>query len=227
MVGGTVMSGSKDEILNRVRNALQDVPDDESTEADLDRKYRKESDMSAGDLLKLFAENVGDYRATVKVVKITELQNAIRESCEDEKVRKLVIPPGLEASWIKWDDGEIEFIQDSPEPLSHAALDESDAVLTGCFIAAAQTGTIVLNGGPGQGRRALTLLPDLHICIVKSEQISGIVPEIFSALDSQIKELGPPITLISGPSATSDIELSRVEGVHGPRRLHVIIVDQT
>jgi L-lactate dehydrogenase complex protein LldG len=227
MVGGAVMSGSRDEILNRVRNALQDVSDEELTNKTVDRNYRVKSDMTAGELLELFAENVGDYRATVKVVHISELQNTIRESCKDENVRKLVIPPGLDQAWIQWDDGETEFIQDGPEPFSHNELDTSDAVLTGCFMAVAQTGTIVLNGGAGQGRRALTLLPDLHICVVDSKQIVGIVPEVFRTLESLIKTSSPPVTLISGPSATSDIELSRVEGVHGPRRLHVIIADNT
>ena len=114
-------------------------------------------------------------------------------------------------------------LRDDP-PLSLADLDESSGVLTGCAIAIAQTGTIILDGGASQGRRALSLVPDLHLCVVHAEQVVGLVPEAITRLAERATQ---PITLISGPSATSDIELSRVEGVHGPRTLHVLVVHDT
>ncbi|MDZ7720230.1 MAG: LUD domain-containing protein [Balneolaceae bacterium] len=104
---------------------------------------------------------------------------------------------------------------DSDTQLTHRELDESDGVITTCAFAVAQTGTIILDAGVGQGRRALTLVPDYHLCIVREDQIVELVPEGFSAVESTVKKEGRPITFISGPSATSDIELSRVEGVHG------------
>jgi L-lactate dehydrogenase complex protein LldG len=119
---------------------------------------------------------------------------------------------------------DVEILRDeSQAPLTYAQLDRSDGVLTGCALAVAQTGTIVLVSGKGQGRRVLTLLPDYHLCVVFAEQIVAIVPEAFAKLDGKMSCDSPPVTFISGPSATSDIELSRVEGVHGPRRLDVII----
>jgi L-lactate dehydrogenase complex protein LldG len=113
----------------------------------------------------------------------------------------------------------VTILPDDP-PLSLADIDGSDGVLTGCASAIAQTGTIILDGGDAQGRRLLSLVPDRHLCIVRSSQIVGIVPEAIVAMRERSQR---PITLISGPSATSDIELSRVEGVHGPRKLHVIV----
>ncbi|HEX2703275.1 MAG TPA: LUD domain-containing protein, partial [Solirubrobacteraceae bacterium] len=109
-------------------------------------------------------------------------------------------------------------------PLSLHQLEKVDGALTGCALAIAETGTIALDAGAGQGRRALTLVPDLHICVVSSAQIVAAVPEAIARLAIGVRETGRPLTLISGPSATSDIELERVEGVHGPRRLEVLVV---
>jgi L-lactate dehydrogenase complex protein LldG len=127
-----------------------------------------------------------------------------------------VVPAGVPASWLA--AAAIERIGDDP-PLSHEDLDGLDGVVTGCAVAIAETGTIILDGGPDQGRRVLSLLPDLHVCVVRTEQVVGSVPEAIGRLDPR-----RPQTWISGPSATSDIELQRVEGVHGPRRLAVVIV---
>ena len=119
----------------------------------------------------------------------------------------------------------MEFLFDeSDSKLTHQQLDESDGVITTCAFAVAQTGTIILDAGEGQGRRALTLVPDYHLCIVREDQIVELVPEGFLLVGSSVMKEGRPITFISGPSATSDIELSRVEGVHGPRRLEIIII---
>jgi L-lactate dehydrogenase complex protein LldG len=220
------MSTSREEILKRVRSALKDVPDNEGTRNQpANRGYRRVSNMATEERVRQFAEHVSEYKARVSRLKESELVETIVASCGRENVKKLVVPAGINENWLPREKDGLTILQDEPRPLSHHELDESDAVLTGCYLAVAQTGTIVLNGGAGQGRRALTLLPDYHICIVRIEQIVGIIPEAFSGLDTQVKESGPPITLISGPSATSDIELDRVEGVHGPRRLEVLIVE--
>jgi L-lactate dehydrogenase complex protein LldG len=122
--------------------------------------------------------------------------------------------------------GSLEILRDGPEqPISNARLADVQGVLTGCALAVAETGTLVLDGGPGQGRRALTLLPDYHLCVVFARQVVEVVPEAVEAMGQAVRERRAPLTLISGPSATSDIELSRVEGVHGPRTLEVILVE--
>jgi len=124
----------------------------------------------------------------------------------------------------RWAPAEVELLRDTGGALSNEQLDASDGVLTGCALGIAQTGTIVLDGGPAQGRRVLTLLPDYHLCVIRADQIVELVPEAITQLGPAVREQRRPITFISGPSATSDIELSRVEGVHGPRTLEVLIV---
>ena len=119
---------------------------------------------------------------------------------------------------------EVELLRDTDGALSNEQLDAGDGVLTGCALGIAQTGTIVLDGGPAQGRRVLTLLPDYHLCVIRADQIVELAPQAIARLGPAVREQRRPITLISGPSATSDIELSRVEGVHGPRTLEVLIV---
>ena len=153
-------------------------------------------------------------------IALQPLPRRIRRTHENfrlgEPVR-LVVPADLPQSWVP---STVTVLRDEPK-LSLAELDESSGVLTGCALAIAQTGTIILNGGANQGRRALSLVPDRHVCVVRAEQVVGLVPEAIAVLAKQATR---PITLISGPSATSDIELSRVEGVHGPRTLHVLLV---
>jgi L-lactate dehydrogenase complex protein LldG len=108
--------------------------------------------------------------------------------------------------------------------LSNDVLEHSDGVLTAAALGIAQTGTIVLDSGPGQGRRAISLLPDYHLCVIRDDQVLGLVPEAVARMHTAASDSARPITLLSGPSATSDIELNRVEGVHGPRTLEVLLV---
>ena len=124
----------------------------------------------------------------------------------------------------QWRSDAIEFVEDTE--LTAGELDRLDGVLTGCTLAIAETGTVVLAAGPTEGRRALTLVPDLHVCVVGEEQVVELVPEAMDALAELVRTERRPLTFISGPSATSDIELSRVEGVHGPRTLVVLVVAQ-
>jgi L-lactate dehydrogenase complex protein LldG len=162
-----------------------------------------------------FIERVRDYRAAV--VETNEAPLAVAEVLAAQSAWRIGIPADLDG---RLRPTGVELVED--EGLSPRQLDELDGALTTCAAACAVTGTIALDGGPGQGRRALTLVPDLHVCIVGSEQIVETVPEFVRQLEPAATE-GRPIVLVSGPSATSDIELQRVEGVHGPRRLVVII----
>jgi L-lactate dehydrogenase complex protein LldG len=221
--GGELVTSAREEILWRTRRATHDVPKDERPEdVPVERDYRKEDDAPREEIVERFAERVAEYEATVRRIKEADLPRAIVEACKRRGVRRLVIPPSLPQEWIP---GDIETLRDAARPrLTNQELDESDGVLTGCSLGIAQTGTIVLDAGEGQGRRALTLLPDYHLCVVREGQIVGLVPEAFAKLEETVKSEGRAITFISGPSATSDIELNRVEGMHGPRALEVLIV---
>lgn len=201
------MSAGREEILGRIRAALGDGP----PPAPVERHYA--TTWSGDDAVELFAERVAEYQATVR--RADDVAGAVRDALAEHGARRVAIPADLPE---RWRPEGIELVVD--EGLSPRALDELDGALTGCALAIAQTGTIVLDCGPGQGRRALTLVPDLYVCVVRAEQVVGSVPEAFAALAGHAR----PITLVSGPSATSDIELERVEGVHGPRRLEVILV---
>jgi L-lactate dehydrogenase complex protein LldG len=214
---------AKETILWRVRHATRDVPENERPEdVPVERGYRKEVDAGRERLVEIFAERAAEYKATVHRVTEDELPRAIEEALERRGVRHLVIPPYLPRTWIP--DG-VQTLRDAARPrLTNEELDESDGVLTGCALGIAQTGTIVLDSGRAQGRRALTLLPDYHLCVVREDQIVGLVPEAFAKLEETVRNDRRAVTFISGPSATSDIELNRVEGVHGPRTLEVLIV---
>lgn len=217
------MNDSKNRMLDIIRKALAEVPDTEKPDdTEVSRTYRQKGNLPPTEVVKLFAERVGEYKATVKRVDEADLKKMITESFQKESVKNLVVPDGFPKELLP--DTITLLIDDPKQPLSHQELDNSDGVITTCAYAVAQTGTIILDAGEGQGRRALTLVPDYHLCIVMEDQIVELVPEGFVAVESSVKEKGRPITLISGPSATSDIELSRVEGVHGPRRLEVLIV---
>lgn len=207
-------------MLDRIRRATTDVPKDERAE-EIERGYRHADDAPREEIVARFAETVAEYRATVHRIAESEFPGAIAEALQRRGVRRLVVPADVPEEWIP---RMVEPLRD-PEssPLSTEQLDASDGVLTGCALGIAQTGTIVLDSGEAQGRRALTLLPDYHLCIVRAEQVVSLVPEAIAALEGSIRS-GRAVTFVSGPSATSDIELERVEGVHGPRTLEVLVV---
>jgi len=213
------MSG-REAILARIRGALREVPATERPEdVPVARSYRARDDAPKAEILERFAERVAEYKARVRVVTEAELPATIAVALRERGVRRLVVPADVPASWLP--EG-VTLLRDDGQ-LSYEELDGSDGVLTGCAIAIAQTGTIVLDHGPRQGRRALSLLPDYHLCVVLADQVVGLVPEAIGGLAPAARERRP-LTFISGPSATSDIELNRVEGVHGPRTLEVLIV---
>jgi len=217
------MSDAKTEMLATIQKALAEVPTSEKPEdVELKRTYRQKGKLSQKETVDLFAERAGEYKATVQRVNQKDITRVIADSCKRENVNQLVVPEGFNKENLP---KNLEFLFDeSDSKLTHQQLDESDGVITTCAFAVAQTGTIILDAGEGQGRRALTLVPDYHLCIVGEDQIVELVPEGFLKVGSSVKKKGSPITFISGPSATSDIELSRVEGVHGPRRLEIIII---
>jgi L-lactate dehydrogenase complex protein LldG len=202
---------SRDAVLARIRAALRDAP----AAKPVPRNYQHSLDGSI-DIVELLVERVEDYRATVHRTTDAELPSSVAEVLATQGARRIAVPAGVPAAWLAGTG--VERVPDDP-PLSRQDLDALDGVITGCAVAIAETGTIVLDAGADQGRRALCLLPDYHLCVVRVDQIVGTVPEALRRLEPR-----RPQTWISGPSATSDIELERVEGVHGPRHLDVLLV---
>ena len=210
------MSEARDAILQRVRQALGERP---AAEEVISREYQHTGESAHQAVVAQFIERVEDYKAAVYQTTEAELPATLARVCAERGFARIVAPADLPDAWLPAD---IVMLKDEPA-LSYEALDAVDAVLTGCRLGIAQTGTIVLDGGASQGRRALSLIPDVHLCVVRAGQVVDLVPEAIMALrDGATK----PITFISGPSATSDIELSRVEGVHGPRTLIVLLVTE-
>jgi L-lactate dehydrogenase complex protein LldG len=209
--------GARDEVLARVRAALADGADPPPVA----RAYRTAEhppDLAGEALLELLVERLVDYRALVRRSTTAMVATTVVAALSEREARRVAVPEGILPAGLERLELGIELVGDDP-PLSAAELDGLDGVLTGCAVAIAETGTIVLDAGPGQGRRALTLVPDYHLAVVRTSQIVPAVPDAVAALDPT-----RPLTWISGPSATSDIELSRVEGVHGPRTLEVVLV---
>ncbi|MDQ4502589.1 LUD domain-containing protein [Sinomonas sp. ASV322] len=232
---------ARDEILARVREALgagsvqgsrpvgalvqgspsvgsdrQEVTPERAPEPSAYRTpYRTESEMDEDGLVELLVDRLEDYKARVEVVARGELAGAIRKRLDG---KRFVVPHGFPTEWLHPALADRAVTDSREAPIAVERLDALDAVVTSSAVSIAETGTIVLDGSPDQGRRAISLVPDHHVCVVPVETIAGIVPEGFARLD-----VTRPLTLISGPSATSDIELERVEGVHGPRMLDVII----
>jgi L-lactate dehydrogenase complex protein LldG len=206
------VDAARAEILGRVRRALGPAPG----LPDVERRYRGPGLADATRIVERFCERVADYRASVHRVAEAELAAALAARCAALRARRVAVAPGA-----PWPIDGVELLADDP-PLTARDLDGLDGVLSGCALAIAETGTIVLDGGRASGRRALTLVPDLHLCVVFEHQVVAGVPDAIAALGEAAAE-GRPITLVSGPSATSDIELNRVEGVHGPRTLEVFV----
>ncbi|MFF4035559.1 lactate utilization protein C [Streptomyces sviceus] len=207
---------SRERILGRVRRALADTPGDDTP---IERAYlREHGDRSVEETVELLAENLADYRAIVHRCASADLPATLAGMLAARGAKTVLVPPGLEPAWLA--DAGAEQIPDRAESTPHE-LDRIDSVVTACAVAVAETGTIVLDGGPDQGRRRITLVPDHHICVVRvPDQVVSSVPQALERLDPV-----RPLTWLSGPSATSDIELDRVEGVHGPRTLEVVLVD--
>ncbi|MEV7736134.1 LUD domain-containing protein [Streptomyces sp. NPDC088921] len=207
---------SRERILGRVRRALADVP---SEDTPIERAYlREHGDRSVEETVELLAENLADYRAIVHRCTAADLPATLAGMLAARGSKTVLVPPGLELAWLA--EADTEQVPDRVETTPHE-LDRIDSVVTACAVAVAETGTIVLDGGPDQGRRRITLVPDHHICVVRvPDQVVSSVPQALERLDPV-----RPLTWISGPSATSDIELDRVEGVHGPRTLEVVLVD--
>jgi L-lactate dehydrogenase complex protein LldF len=212
--GGGDAAPARDAVLGAIRAALADAP----PAPEVPRAYRRHSDRARDAIVATFAQRVGEYRATVRLVDQATLVEALTELCRDHGATRLAVAQDLPDAWRP--EGA-DLIPDAG--LSPHELDRLDGALTGCALGIAETGTIVLDGGPGQGRRALSLVPDYHLCVVHGEQVVDLVPEAVERLEPAVRE-GRPLTFVSGPSATSDIELNRVEGVHGPRTLHVVVV---
>ncbi|GAA5064932.1 LUD domain-containing protein [Nocardia callitridis] len=200
-------------ILGRIRDAQALAP---AVRQEIPREYRRDRTMDDGARLALLIDRLHDYKAKTYPCGSAELAATLARVLRDSGARRVGVPPGLDDSWLADFDGEVVIDSaDVPAPLLH----ELDGVVTASRVTCAETGTIFLDGGPDQGRRALTLVPDLHVCVVPLSTVEVGVPEAMSKLIPE-----RPTTMISGPSATSDIELERVEGVHGPRNLHVVIV---
>jgi L-lactate dehydrogenase complex protein LldG len=208
------MSDARSEILGRIREALCDVDGDAPQV--VAREYGRGGGFERDALAALLTDRVRDYAAEAERVSADGVGSAVRAACARLGIGRLLVAPGVPGEWRP--DGAVE---DDGRPA--AALDQVDGVLTGCAVAIAETGTLVLDGRPPCGRRALTLVPDRHICVVRAEQIVERVPEAIATLHPRVAGERVPVTFVSGSSATSDIELERVEGVHGPRRLLVLI----
>ena len=206
--------GAKEEILGRIRAALADAPEPEA----VPRDYRRHSELDSAQLIELLSDRLVDYKAGVEVIEPEQVAQFVAAKLAG--AASVVVPHGLETAWLAQLPQAVQRFTDAPEArLAVQQLDAVDAVVTSSRVSIAESGTIVLDGAPDQGRRAISLVPDHHVCVVPESSIVQLLPEAVARLDTT-----RPMTWISGPSATSDIELERVEGVHGPRTLDVLIV---
>ena len=205
------MSDARSVILERIRAA---APPSAPGLARAD--YRRSLGLDRGELVELFAARVVDYDVGVRYAGVAELATVLARAAAEHGAHRFAVPADLPTAWRS---RELALVRD--RGLTSVELDGLEGAITGSALAIAETGTIVLDCGPAQGRRALTLVPDLHLCVVFADAIVGTVPEAFDRIS-----VDRPVTFVSGPSATSDIELTRVRGVHGPRRLEVVIAQR-
>lgn len=216
------MTDARDVLLRRVAQATEGVgdADPDAAHQDLPRSYRTSSEETGTGLLGLLEERLVDYGVDVLRTRSRDVAGAIAGELTRLRAYRVVLPDGAPAAWRPALEGRSVV----PGDAGPAELDAADATLSGCAVAVAETGTIVLDGGPDQGQRAATLVPDVHLCVVTASQVVQLVPEAIARLHEAARA-GAAFTWISGPSATSDIELVRVAGVHGPRRLIVLLVE--
>ena len=206
---------SREGVLRSIRSALSHSKAGEPGPAS---SYRRTGGSAAKERLELLEERLREYDARVFHASEPELRERIASVLLDGGKRRMVHPSGLPANWL---DARISWTPDLADALSHAEVESFDGVLTGATAAVAESGSIVLQHGPTEGRRALTLLPDYHLCVLFAHQVVETLPECFDRLKESATR---PTTFISGPSATADIEMTRIKGVHGPRFLDVILV---
>ncbi len=212
------MTSAREQILTRIRSAIPtgERPAARDVHNAVARQYSRVGQLQREPLLELFEERLRDYEAGVYRCSEGEIARTIATVLAARAKNGLVIPSSVPRSWLS---PNLSFLAD--DGLCYSALDKVPGVLTGCSAAVALSGTVILVHTPEDGRRALTLIPDYHLCVVFADQVSETLPEALGKLQDQA---AMPITTISGPSATSDIEMTRVKGVHGPRVLDVILV---
>jgi L-lactate dehydrogenase complex protein LldG len=210
-------SSAREAILARIATALAPLPANLNPTADwdrLERDYIRTDSLKGPAVIELFEDRLKDYGARIFHSAPAEIRQTIVQVLADRGARRIVVPTGVPSEWL----GEsVTFVEDLELPCD--VLNQLDGVLTTATVAVAATGSIVLQHGPGQGRRAITLIPDYHLCIVRADQIVETVPAAFALIKGTL-----PTTFISGPSATADIEMTRIKGVHGPRFMDVVLV---
>jgi L-lactate dehydrogenase complex protein LldG len=212
------MSDAKPEILEKIRRAVDGRPADRGADyAAIPRSYRQSGDLDRAALLDLLEERLHGYGAGVYRTSRADLPAAIARAAAARGKSRLLIPDGAPREWLP---ESIEFV--GAESAAVDALDQAEGALTGCAAAIAATGSIVLRHSAAEGRRALTLVPDYHLCVVFAEQVVETVPEALRLMHEAGAGL---LTTIAGPSATADIEMTRIQGVHGPRTLDAILVE--
>jgi L-lactate dehydrogenase complex protein LldG len=217
-VAAALVNAARASILDGVRAAIAGA----APPSPVERRYRRRGSLGDRERLDLLCERISAYGAGARRVRPGGLPAAAGEALELQGARRIGVPAGLPGDWLP---PGVELVVDDGS-LGVEELERLDGALTACTLAIAETGTIVLAAGPRDGSRALTLVPDLHVCVVAADQVVELVPEAIEALAALVRRERPALTFVSGPSATSDIELRRIEGVHGPRTLVVLVLER-